>query len=87
MCREYSASAVVIPHCFSTDVLLAATMQFVASLPGERLIEFPVTSSKRSGTILTTPFLPHDGVLRLPEGPGLGITLNDEEVERRKVAG
>jgi L-alanine-DL-glutamate epimerase-like enolase superfamily enzyme len=85
MCREYSASAVVIPHCFSTDVLLAATMQFVATLPGERLIEFPVTSSKRSGTILTTPFVPQKGVLRLPEGPGLGITLNDDEVARRKV--
>jgi L-rhamnonate dehydratase len=85
MCREYSASAVVIPHCFSTDVLLAATMQLVASLPGERLIEYPVTASKRSGTLLRSPFVPHDGVLRLPDGPGLGIDLDLDEVKRRTV--
>jgi L-alanine-DL-glutamate epimerase-like enolase superfamily enzyme len=85
MCREYRASAVVIPHCFSTDVLLAATLQFVSTLPGERLIEYPVTSSKRMGSLLSTPFTPDHGVLRLPSGTGLGITLDDDEVERRKV--
>jgi L-alanine-DL-glutamate epimerase-like enolase superfamily enzyme len=85
MVREYSASAVVIPHCFSTDVLLAATLQFVSTLPGERLIEYPVTGSKRSGSLLTTPFTPRHGFLSVPEGPGLGITLDDDEVRRRTV--
>lgn len=85
MAREFASSVVVIPHCFSTDVLLAATMQFVASLPGERLIEYPVTSSKRAGSLLQTPFVPDQGVLRLPSGPGLGITLDDDEVARRTV--
>jgi L-alanine-DL-glutamate epimerase-like enolase superfamily enzyme len=85
MVREYGANAVVIPHCFSTDILLAATMQFVVTLPGERLIEYPVTASKRLGTILTSPFEPVDGTLRLPTTSGLGITLNDEEVARRLV--
>ena len=85
MVREYAASAVVIPHCFSTDVLLAATLQFVATLPGERLIEYPVTSSKRAGSLLTTPFVPHEGKLRVAHGPGLGITLDEDEVARRTV--
>jgi L-alanine-DL-glutamate epimerase-like enolase superfamily enzyme len=85
MVREYSASAVVIPHCFSTDVLLAATLQFVSTLPGERLIEYPVTQSKRLGSLLTTPFTPGNGLLRVPDGPGLGITLDDDEVRRRTV--
>jgi L-alanine-DL-glutamate epimerase-like enolase superfamily enzyme len=86
MVREYSASAVVIPHCFSTDVLLAATLQFVSTLPGERLIEYPVTQSKRLGSLLTTPFTPENGLLRVPQGPGLGITLDDDEVRRRTVS-
>jgi L-alanine-DL-glutamate epimerase-like enolase superfamily enzyme len=86
MVREYSASAVVIPHCFSTDVLLAATLQFVSTLPGERLIEYPVTQSKRLGSLLTTPFAPDSGFLRVPDGPGLGITLDDDEVRRRTVS-
>ena len=85
MVREYAASSVVIPHCFSTDVLLAATLQFVATLPGERLIEYPVTSSKRAGSLLRTPFVPDHGVLHLPGGAGLGIALDDDEVERRLV--
>ena len=74
-----------IPHCFSTDVLLAATLQFVSTLPGERLIEYPVTQSKRLGSLLTTPFAPDNGFLRVPDGPGLGITLDDDEVRRRTV--
>jgi L-rhamnonate dehydratase len=86
MVREYSASAVVIPHCFSTDVLLGATLQFVSTLPGERLIEYPVTQSKRLGSLLTTPFTPDNGFLRVPDGPGLGITLDDDEVRRRTVS-
>jgi L-alanine-DL-glutamate epimerase-like enolase superfamily enzyme len=86
LCREYAASAVVIPHCFSTDVLLAATLQYVAALPGERLIEYPVTASKRMGSLLTTPFTPVDGYLRLATGAGLGIELDDDEVRRRTVA-
>ena len=85
MVREYSASAVVIPHCFSTDVLLAATLQFVATLPGERLIEYPVTSSKRAGSLLNDPFVPREGVLRVAAGAGLGITLDEDEVQRRVV--
>lgn len=87
MCREYGASAVVIPHCFSTDVLLAATLQLVATLPGERLIEYPVTASKRLGSVLQRAFLPEYGTLRLPGGPGLGIELDDAEVTRRTVEG
>jgi L-rhamnonate dehydratase len=78
-------SALVVAHCFSTDVLLAATLQFAATLPRERLIEFPVTASKRLGTILTTALAPADGALRVPGGPGLGIGLQDEEIERRRV--
>ena len=85
MCREYASRAVVIPHCFSTDVLLAATLQFVATLPGERLIEYPVTASKRLGSLLRTPFVPENGRLHLPAGPGLAITLDDREVRRRTV--
>jgi L-rhamnonate dehydratase len=85
MVREYSASAVVIPHCFSTDVLLAATLQLVATLPGERLIEYPVTSSKRAGSLLRSPFEPRAGQLDLPSGAGLGIILDDDEVQRRVV--
>jgi L-alanine-DL-glutamate epimerase-like enolase superfamily enzyme len=44
-----------------------------------------VTSSKRSGSLLKTPFNPDHGVLRVSSGAGLGIELDDEEVARRLV--
>jgi L-alanine-DL-glutamate epimerase-like enolase superfamily enzyme len=47
--------------------------------------EFPVTAAKRLGTILTHDITPVDGVLHVPGGPGLGIELDDDEVERRRV--
>ncbi len=81
---EYGG-ALVVAHCFSTDVLLAATLQYAATLPRERLIEFPVTASKRLGTILTSGLAPQDGVLRVPDAPGLGIELSQDEIERRRV--
>ena len=84
MSRE-QGGVLVVPHCFSTDVLLAATLQFAATLDRERLIEFPVTASKQLGTILTTAITPVAGVLRVPAGPGLGIELDDDEVGRRTV--
>jgi hypothetical protein len=49
------------------------------------LIEYPVTASKRQGSLLTTPFTPEQGTLRLPVGAGLGIELDDAEVSRRLV--
>jgi L-rhamnonate dehydratase len=80
---QEQGGVLVVPHCFSTDVLLAATLQFAATLGRERLIEFPVTAAKRLGTILTEPITPVDGVLRVPAGPGLGIELDHDEVKRR----
>jgi L-alanine-DL-glutamate epimerase-like enolase superfamily enzyme len=82
MTRE-QGGVLLVPHCFSTDVLLAATLQFVTTLAHERLIEFPVTASKRLGTILTAAVTPVDGVLHVPDGPGLGIDLDEDEVARR----
>jgi L-alanine-DL-glutamate epimerase-like enolase superfamily enzyme len=81
---EYG-SGLVVAHCFSTDVLLAATLQYATTLPRERLIEFPVTASKRLGTILTASLAPEGGALRVPDGPGLGIDLDEDEIARRRV--
>jgi L-alanine-DL-glutamate epimerase-like enolase superfamily enzyme len=81
--REYGV--LVVPHCFSTDVLLAASLQFVSTLAAGRLIEFPVTASKRAGSVLTSGLTVRDGMLDVPGGRGLGIDLAADEVSRRRV--
>lgn len=80
-----SANVEVVPHSFSTDVLLAASIQFAASLPRARLVEYPVTAAAAAGSIITEPLRPQAGTLAVPPGPGLGIELDEDEVARRRA--
>ena len=75
----------IVPHCFSTGVLVAASLHFVAALDRPTWSEFSVADSPLVNGILATPFELRDGALRVPTGPGLGIELDDELVERMRV--
>lgn len=79
-------SVEVVPHCFSTGVLVAASLHFVAILDRPTWSEFSVADSPLVNGILATPFELRDGRLRVPTGPGLGVELDDEMVERMRVA-
>jgi L-rhamnonate dehydratase len=79
----------VVPHCFSTGVLMAVSLHFLASLPPERapFVEFPMESSPLFADLVEPPFaLQPDGTVKVPEGAGLGITLNEEVIRRFSVA-
>jgi L-alanine-DL-glutamate epimerase-like enolase superfamily enzyme len=79
-------SVEVVPHCFSTGVLVAASLHAVAILDRPTWSEFSVAESPLVNGILRTPFALRDGRLAVPTGPGLGIELDDELVERMRVA-
>ena len=79
-------SVEIVPHCFSTGVLVAASLHFVAILDRPTWSEFSVADSPLVNGILATPFELRDGALAVPTGPGLGIELDDEMVERMRVA-
>ena len=36
--------------------------------------------------LLTEPFTLEDGAIRVPSGPGLGVTVNDDTLHRHLVA-
>jgi len=82
--RELSVE--VVPHCFSTGVLVAASLHLVAALDRPTWSEFSVADSPLVNGILAEPFALRDGALDVPTGPGLGIELDDELVERMRVA-
>jgi L-rhamnonate dehydratase len=72
-----------VPHAFSTGILVAASLHFVAGMPHGRLTEFTVSDSPIARDLLTTPFrLEPDGSVRVPQGPGLGVTLDHEVLHR-----
>jgi L-rhamnonate dehydratase len=79
------ATIQVVPHCFSTDVLLAASLQFSSTLADHRLVEHPITASVEAGSIVVSPPRAVDGLAPVPMGPGLGIELDEDEIDRRRV--
>jgi L-rhamnonate dehydratase len=76
----------VVPHCFSTGVLVAASLHLASTLERPFLSEFSVAESPLAGGLLAEPFTLEAGELRVPAGPGLGIRLDEELVERLRVA-
>jgi L-alanine-DL-glutamate epimerase-like enolase superfamily enzyme len=74
-----------IPHLYSTGVLTAASLHFVASFAGGRTSELSVVDSPLANELLTTRFAVEDGAVAVPAGPGLGIELDEAVVERYRV--
>jgi len=72
----------VIPHCWSTDILVAATLHFISTLRDCPYLEFNVTDNPLRTDLLVDPIRPRDGFLTVPEQPGLGIELNEDTIER-----
>jgi L-alanine-DL-glutamate epimerase-like enolase superfamily enzyme len=75
----------VVPHCFSTAILVAASLQFVAALPRPLLSEFSIAESPFVSHLIHDRFELKDGKLAVPRDPGLGIELDDDMVQRYRV--
>jgi L-rhamnonate dehydratase len=75
----------VVPHCFSTGVLVAASLHFAATLDRPTFSEFSVADSPLVATVLAKPFDLVDGRLAVPTGPGLGIELAEDVLDRLRV--
>ena len=82
---ERSSSVEIVPHCFSTGILVAASLQFVATLDRPTWSEFSVADSPLVNGILQEPFVLDDGALAVPGGPGLGVDLDLEAIDRFRI--
>ena len=77
----------MIPHCWSTDILVAATLHVIATLRDCPYLEYNVTDNPLRTDLLAEPFRPVDGVIAVPEKPGLGIELDEDTIARFRVEG
>src|SRR5215218_6514809 len=90
-CRRIAALAAAaglpcVPHVFSTAVSLAANLHFIASIPNSYLLELDQNPNALRTELLDRPITPDkQGVVAVPNGPGLGVHL-DRETLRRYVA-
>jgi D-galactarolactone cycloisomerase len=55
-------------------------------LQNEPVIEFDRTQNPLRDDLLVQPFVLQDGYVNVPTGPGLGVEVNMEVVERYRVA-
>ncbi len=67
-----------------SDILAAAAAHLAAALPA---ITWPSFVIRLADSVLTEPLAPIGTLLRVPEGPGLGVTLDDEKVRHYTVVG
>jgi len=71
-----------VPHGWNTAVGLAADLQLAAAFPNTDFVEY-LTGSPYIDDIVAKPWqLDADGMLTIPDGPGLGITLNLDAVAK-----
>ncbi len=76
----------VVPHVCAGPISLAANLHLAATVPAIRLVEYPPTLSEAWSTfgrgIELGPKTIVDGKLAVPDGPGLGVELDEDAVDR-----
>lgn len=76
----------VVPHCWSSDIAVAATLHFIAALPNAPFLEYCVIDSPLRWDLTENPIRVKDGFVEVPCEPGLGIRLNQTIIDRYRVA-
>jgi D-galactarolactone cycloisomerase len=78
----YENNVLWVPHGWNTAVGLAADIHLACAVPVAKYVEF-LTPSPYVDDLIESPFRPDaDGMLTLPDSPGLGIELNQEAMTR-----
>ncbi|MGH9493410.1 MAG: mandelate racemase/muconate lactonizing enzyme family protein [Candidatus Sulfotelmatobacter sp.] len=85
---DYASSKGVtfVNHTFTSHLALSASLQPYAGIQADEICEYPL-SPKPLATELTSNHLDRDveGLVRVPDTPGLGIEINPEAVRRYLV--
>ena len=82
-----------VPHVWGCGVGLSAALQLLAVLPHspprhtplEPMLEFDRSEHPFRREVLTKPLEHQNGVVKIPDGPGLGIEINRETIKRFSV--
>jgi L-alanine-DL-glutamate epimerase-like enolase superfamily enzyme len=76
----------VVNHSFKTGINLAASLQFVATAPTGFILEYPITPSPLRDGLTREKFPVIDGMVSVPDAPGLGVTLDEDVLNRYRIS-
>lgn len=72
----------VCPHAWLTDLLTAASLHLNAILPRSLFLEYNVSDSPMLREIIENPVqMDREGYIKVPDAPGLGITINEKAMK------
>jgi L-alanine-DL-glutamate epimerase-like enolase superfamily enzyme len=78
----------IVPHCWKSGIGIAASAHLCAATPHCPYIEFlpaPLSESALRRELVADELQMRDGVLALPQKPGLGIELNRDALEKYRA--
>lgn len=76
----------VVPHVWGSPIAIAASLQFIGTIDGSPWLEFDNSSNPLRENLGTEPFaVSDDGVVSIPDGPGLGVDLDEAALEQYRA--
>ncbi|WDV45812.1 mandelate racemase/muconate lactonizing enzyme family protein [Clostridiaceae bacterium M8S5] len=75
----------LVPHGFSTGILIAATVHFLAACENTDLIEYSQSTSPLYKDLVKNKIEFKDGYVKVPECIGLGIELDEEVIKKYRI--
>lgn len=72
----------VIPHAWSSGIVIAASLHFIASQSNSNLLEYCVEDTPIRQEMLRQDFELKNGYVDVPTGPGLGIEIDDNAIQK-----
>jgi L-rhamnonate dehydratase len=80
------ANVLVIPHSWSSDLLTAASLHLNAFQRRAVFIEFNTSQGPLSRAMVRQPLKMGDGYVSVQDGHGLGVEVNEETLEKYRIA-
>ena len=71
-----------VPHGWNTGVGLAADLQLASAISGARWIEYKTPAPFVDELMVNPPQLDENGMVDIPDKPGLGFEWSEEAIER-----
>ena len=83
----------VNPHVWGSAIAQAASLQLLAWLPvthhslfaAEPILEYDLSSHPFRQDLVTEPVIMQNGIVQVPNGPGLGIEVRMDTIEQHRV--
>jgi D-galactarolactone cycloisomerase len=84
-------NTMLIPHVWGSGIGLAASLQFLASIPPTPLCLHPIQPMLeydqsehpfRQDLVFGAIRMTREGFVQIPEGPGIGVDVNEEVIQR-----